>query len=178
MTTLIIAYPWNESEVVDYLLDHPDFFVKHANVWRIRYSHAHKQAYSLVWNFKANNYVKKLDYSNYKIESTILYYARQNEPNLSGLRWFKFAFIATQSMDEMQLWYREVMQERFAARVGSWSNLLLVPMRSRNSTRLLWKNALGRDRVLLTFIEPNMKENYCFPQQEANSVALLITWAN
>jgi hypothetical protein len=162
----------SDSQVVDYLFAHPDFFVKHAHLFEeLDIPHAHKGSVSLV-ELQSEQLRKKVRLLNYKLNQLISI-ARQNEQIYRVYADLNLRLLATQSMDEMQLVLEEVMQERLQLEsvvIKPFIGAYAFPEIQR---RLFVEKRFRRDKFFFGRLSEHERK-LLFPQQEANSVALLL----
>lgn len=162
----------SDSEVADYLFAHPDFFVKYAHLLEeLDVPHAHKGSVSLV-ELQSEQLRKKVRLLNYKLNQLITI-ARQNEQIYRVYADLNLRLLATESLEDMQLVLEEVMQERLKL-----ESVVIKPFVGAHAfpeiqRRLFIEKRFRRDKFFFGRLSEHERK-LLFPDQEANSVALLL----
>lgn len=169
-------YSENESisvaEIPNYLLSHPDFFVKYAHLLEnIDVPHAHKGSVSLV-ELQSEQLRKKVRLLNYKL-SQLISIAKQNEQIYRVYADLNLRILGCETLEELQFVLTEVMQERLQL-----ESVVIKPFVGAHAfpeiqRRLFVEKRFKRDKFFFGRLSEHERK-LLFPDQQANSVALLL----
>lgn len=160
------------SDIADYLSSHPDFFVKHTHLLEeLDIPHVHKGSVSLV-ELQSEQLRKKVRLLNYKL-SQLISIARQNEQIYRVYADLNLRLLAVKNMEEMQFVLEEVMQERLKLESVVIKPFLGAHAFPEIQRRLFLEKRFRRDKFFFGRLSEHEKK-LLFPEQEANSVALLL----
>ncbi|MDP5031544.1 MAG: DUF484 family protein [Paraglaciecola sp.] len=162
----------SDTEIADYLLSHPDFFIKHAHLLEdLTIPHTLKGSVSLV-ELQSEQLRKKVRLLNYKLNQLISI-ARQNEQIYRVYADLNLRLLAAESMEELELILEEIMQERLKL-----ESVVIKPFVGANAfpeiqRRLFIEKRFRRDKFFFGRLSEHERK-LLFSDQEANSVALLL----
>ena len=160
------------SEVAEYLLTHPNFFIKHASLLEnLEIPHAHKGSVSLV-ELQSEQLRTKVRLLNYKLNQLISI-ARQNEQIYRVYADLNLRILSCESLDDLRFVLEEVMQERLqleAVVIKPFTGAHAFPEIQRH---LFIEKRFKRDKFFFGRLSEHERK-LLFPDQQANSVALLL----
>jgi uncharacterized protein YigA (DUF484 family) len=177
-TTMDVTTDFNDgdtsyaSHVAEYLLTHPDFFNKHASLLEnIEIPHSHKGSVSLV-ELQSEQLRTKVRLLNYKLNQLISI-ARQNEQIYRVYADLNLRILGCESIDELKFVLEEVMQERLHLEAVVLKPFVGAHAFPEIQRHLFIEKRFKRDKFFFGRLSEHEKK-LLFPEQQANSVALLL----
>ena len=160
------------SDVAEYLLTHPDFFIKHANLLEnLEVPHAHKGSVSLV-ELQSEQLRTKVRLLNYKLNQLISI-ARQNEQIYRVYADLNLRILSCDTLDELKFVLEEVMQERLQLEAVVIKHFIGAHAFPEIQRHLFIEKRFKRDKFFFGRLSEHERK-LLFPDQQANSVALLL----
>jgi len=160
------------SEVAEYLLTHPDFFIKHASLLEnLEVPHAHKGSVSLV-ELQSEQLRTKVRLLNYKLNQLISI-ARQNEQIYRVYADLNLRILSCDTLDELRFVLEEVMQERLQLEAVVIKHFVGAHAFPEIQRHLFIEKRFKRDKFFFGRLSEHERK-LLFPDQQANSVALLL----
>lgn len=160
------------SDIPAYLLAHPEFFVKNAHLLEnLEVPHAHKGSVSLV-ELQSEQLRKKVRLLNYKL-SQLISIAKQNEQIYRVYADLNLRILACTTLEELEYVLTEVMQERLQL-----ESVVIKPFVGAHAfpeiqRRLFVEKRFKLDKFFFGRLSEHERK-LLFPEQQANSVALLL----
>tara|TARA_R110000868_G_scaffold146747_6_gene367708 strand:- start:1015 stop:1713 length:699 start_codon:yes stop_codon:yes gene_type:complete len=160
------------SHVAEYLLTHPDFFIKHASLLEnLEVPHAHKGSVSLV-ELQSEQLRTKVRLLNYKLNQLISI-ARQNEQIYRVYADLNLRILSCDTLDELRFVLEEVMQERLQLEAVVIKHFVGAHAFPEIQRHLFIEKRFKRDKFFFGRLSEHERK-LLFPDQQANSVALLL----
>ncbi|WP_158965581.1 DUF484 family protein [Paraglaciecola sp. L3A3] len=160
------------EQVVNYLLDNPDFFAQHPNlVEKIAIPHIQKGSVSLV-ELQSEQLRKKVRSLNHKL-SQLITIAKKNEEIYRIYADLNIRILKCTSMDDLTFVLEEVIQENLQL-----ASVSLMPFKGAHALpeiqrRLFIEKRFKRDKHFFGRLSDHERK-LLFADQDANSVALLL----
>jgi uncharacterized protein len=162
----------NDTLVAEYLIANPDFFVQHTTLLdNLQIPHAHKGSVSLV-ELQSDQLRKKVRLLNYKLNQ-LINIAKQNEQIYRVYADLNLRILHCETLEELHFVLEEVLQERLQLESVVIKPFIGMQAFPEIQRRLFLEKRFKRDKFFFGRLSEHEKK-LLFPDQEANSVALLL----